>query len=262
MKATAASEDGTPTGLASLPVIVGGPTTLGDQVYTVLEEAIIVGALQPGQRLRAEELARHFGISRIPIRETLRALDANGWIDLRPRHGAYVRSRTDEELSDLFQVRLVLEGEASMRAAERRTEEQLQEMDAFVAAGRKAAARSHQDDVGRINTEFHRLVAVSAHNTVLADLLDGLSKRVRFYFATVAPDRGKTSVEEHAELVAAIRRCDGEGAARIARAHITRTQAAVHKTMTRRADDDPGRPLRVAQPTSQPPSTTRTCPVT
>lgn len=231
MKATVLLPDGKQEPLAALPIIAGGPTTLGDRIYGVLEEAIITGALRPGQRLRAEELAKHFGISRIPIRETLRALDANGWIDLRPRHGAYVRNRTDQELADLFHVRLILEGEASLWAAERRTDEQLREMEALVKEGRKAAARSDRDGVGRINTDFHRLVAASTHNAVLAQLLDGLSKRVRFYFSTVASDRGKTSVEEHAKLVRAIRGRDGEGAVRITRAHITMTQAAVQKTM-------------------------------
>ena len=214
----------------ALPPLTGS-STLSDRLYDVLEEAIITGALQPGSRLHADDLAKHFGISRIPIRETLRALDANGWIELRPRHGTYVRQRTDTELRELFEVRLLLEAQAARLAAERCTAAQLDELEQAVRDGRRAAAAADDAEVTRINSVFHGCVVACADNAVLAHLLDSLAKRVRFYFSAAAHTRGKESVEEHADLVAAIRAQDQEAAARLIKAHIGSTQTAVAKRL-------------------------------
>jgi DNA-binding GntR family transcriptional regulator len=221
---------GRPT-IAELPVLAGS-STLGDRLYDVLEEAIITGALPAGQRVHADEIAKHFGISRIPVRETLRALDAAGWIELRPRHGAYVRQRTPEELESLFEVRLLLEGEAAARAAERCTPAQIAALERLVASGEAAAEQEDADELARLNTQFHGIISAAADNEVLRGILDGLAKRVRFYFATVAPNRGRASVAEHAELVEALRRQDGARAAAIAREHVEHTRTALGELLS------------------------------
>lgn len=213
--------------------VLTGSSTLGDRLYDVLEEAIIAGVLQPGQRVHADDIAQHFGISRIPVRETLRALDAAGWIELRPRHGAYVRRRTAAELASLFEVRLVLEAEAARWAAERRTDEHLTDLGRFVDAGRAAVRAGDLEEVARLNTLFHNTVARAADNEVLASLLEGLAKRVRFYFATVTTTRARKSVSEHAALVDALRAHDGGTAARITREHIETTRSAVDAMLSR-----------------------------
>ena len=100
--------------------------TLGQQVSAALEQQILAGMLAPGQRLNADELASEFGVSRIPVREALRSLNASGWIEIRPRHGAFVRRRSLREPEDLFHVRAMLEAEASRLAAKNRTEAQLE----------------------------------------------------------------------------------------------------------------------------------------
>jgi len=210
----------------ALPELTGA-STLSDRLYDVLEEAVITGAFEAGQRLNADDLAKHFGISRIPVREALRALDANGWIELRPRHGAYVRQRTDNELNELFEVRLLLEAESARLAAQRRTERQLEHLSSIVDAGRAAAAAGGDAEVTRLNTEFHTTMAACAHNDVLASLLEGLSKRVRFYFSAAVNVRGKESVEEHALLVDALRAHDAASAAHYIQEHIRSTRAAV-----------------------------------
>lgn len=218
--------------LANLPrVLTGG--TLAEQLYDVIEEAIISGELGPGQRLPADDLARHFGVSRIPIRETLRALDANGWVDIRPRHGACVRQRTERELRSLFEVRSMLEVQSVQLAAERRSAGQLKELDLLVEQGRQAAASARHGEVAAINTRFHNLVAECAGNEVLAEILEGLGKRVRWYFGTVGETRGRQSMREHADIVKALRDGDRTGAAALVAAHIDATRDAVQEAVIR-----------------------------
>lgn len=212
--------------LAELPMLKGS-STLSDRLYGVLEEAIITGALEAGQRIHADDIAAHYGISRIPVREILRALDSAGWIELRPRHGAYVRERTAEELAQLFEVRLILEGESAALAAKRITPDRITALGETLAAQRIALKAGDDAEVARLNTRFHQVVADAAGNAVLAELLDRLSKRVRFYFSTVAHNRGRSSLAEHAKLIDALKRNDADAAAELARGHVEATREAV-----------------------------------
>jgi len=214
-------------GLPSIP----GSGNLPDQVAARLEQAIIEGTLQPGQRLSADELAQHFGVSRIPVREALRGLHANGWVRIEPRMGVYVRTHDPQELRDLFETRLFLEEHAVRLAAERRTDEQLARLEELVDAGHAAVKSDDPAQVGRVNTAFHEALVSCTGNTVLAEILRGLSQRVRWYYATVTNQRGTGSMEEHAELVEAIRARDAARAASLIRRHIETTRAAVERVV-------------------------------
>src|SRR6516162_7205711 len=83
----------------------------------LIREAILDGRLPPGQRLKEEELARELGISRTPVREALLILQAEGLVDAAPNRGAVVRSHAAADLEDLYQLRALLEGHATRRAA-------------------------------------------------------------------------------------------------------------------------------------------------
>src|SRR5688572_21943948 len=100
---------------------VGGPLTRNASIAAteLIRQAIIDGRLNPGQRLKEEELARELGISRTPVREALLMLQAEGLIDAAPNRGATVRSHSAEDLDDLYKLRAVLEGYATRRAATR-----------------------------------------------------------------------------------------------------------------------------------------------
>src|SRR5262245_28311191 len=90
-----------------------------DVATELLRNAIVDGTLEPGQRLKEEELARSLGISRTPVREALVMLQAEGLIDAAPNRSAMVRTHSAEELDDLYQLRALLEAHAARRAAGR-----------------------------------------------------------------------------------------------------------------------------------------------
>ena len=186
-----------------------GASDLPSQLSGILEEAIVSGVLAPGQRLRAEALATHYGVSRIPVREALRSLEAAGWVKIKPRYGVYVAERSEEELSALFDVRAVLEAHVARRAAERRTPEDLVALRHAVELSRRAAA----------------------HNSVLEATVSSLAKRARFYFATVAEQLGRDWVDTHEQLLDAVERQDGATAARVSAEHIEETGRAVRELL-------------------------------
>ncbi len=94
----------------------------------LIRQAIIDGRLPPGRRLKEEELARELGISRTPVREALLMLHAEGLVDVAPNRGAAVHSHSVEDLDDLYQLRAVLEGYSTRRAATRLGDEEIRRL--------------------------------------------------------------------------------------------------------------------------------------
>lgn len=201
---------------------------LATAVRDILEEAILDGRLGAGTRLNADALAARFGLSHIPVREALRALAADGWIDVRHRASASVCQRSERELIDIFEARLLLEAESARLAALRRTPEQVDALDAVLEQQRSTTVPV---EVARLNAAFHVLVAESSQNQMHARFVQVLAKRARFYFSDVVTLRRDTSIEDHAALVHALRRRDPDAAAEIARQHVSDTCDSVLESL-------------------------------
>ncbi|HEV2088066.1 MAG TPA: GntR family transcriptional regulator [Cryptosporangiaceae bacterium] len=215
-----------PVGIAELPPLVGQarPGHTGDRVRDLLRKAIVDGLLPPSTHLNAESVARQLGVSHIPVREALRSLAADGWIELRPHLGGFVRAHSEQELADLFEMRLFLEPRSAAVAAERRTGDQLTELDRILAM---QAATDDPVVLAEVNAQFHITIAECAQNQLMTSFVRTLSMRTQFYFSTVAPKRYAESLREHTALVDAVRRRDSAAAERIGCAHVTSTRVDV-----------------------------------
>lgn len=99
------------------------------QAYVHIQDQIISGALMGGTRLKPELIAQMLGLSRMPVREAIRQLDAEGYVTIRPNRGAVVKARSPAEVIELFEMRAVLEGLAVRLGAERLTPEMLDELE-------------------------------------------------------------------------------------------------------------------------------------
>jgi DNA-binding GntR family transcriptional regulator len=211
-------------GLAPLPAERRARGRTSEAVQEQLIEAIMSGVLGAGAHLNAENLARRLGVSHIPVREALRSLQADGWVTVRPHQGAFVRIRTEQELADLFEARVLVEGQTARWAAQRRSSAQLEVLDGILARQREC-----DDGLGlaQINAEFHVAVALCSQNQTLVGFAGALAKRARFYFSTVAPSRRLQSLREHTMLADALRRRDAQQAQFIAERHVTTTRQAV-----------------------------------
>jgi DNA-binding GntR family transcriptional regulator len=222
-----------------------GRVPLRDRVYETLEELIIYRALAPGQHLVEAEIAKELGVSRIPVREAFQSLARDGWIDLRPRQGAFVHQPTTHEVDDVFSVRTLLEVEATRLAASKATDESIPALRNILRTGGESLARADERALVMLNSKFHARITEIGGNEVLAELIARLDKRIRWYFAPIVMSRGASSWKEHNEIVAAITARDPDRASAAMRTHADRTRSAYFlekARVSRAASEDGQRP--------------------
>ncbi|MFE0192871.1 GntR family transcriptional regulator [Streptomyces sp. NPDC058989] len=205
------------------------PGPLRERVYEALLELITTRALPPGRHLVESELAEHLGVSRQPVREALQRLNTDGWVDLRPAQGAFVHEATEEEADQLLTVRTLLEAEAARLAAANADAAGIAELERLCAQGERAVANDAVDDAVAADAAFHAKVRELAGNAVLAELSAQVGRRVRWYHASVAGQRGRKPWSEHRELIAAIAARDEERATTLMRAHTEHTRRTYHE---------------------------------
>jgi DNA-binding GntR family transcriptional regulator len=195
---------------------------LRDKVVDELRRRIIDGVYEPGDRLTEERLADDFGVSRNPVREAIRVLEAEGFLYAQPRRGAVVASLSARDVEDLFDVRLSLETLAATLAAER--------AGANGAALEKLLARARTTkrtaDLAALNTRFHSEICQLAGNALLTGLMESLHGRLQWVYRQSVETRAADSWAEHRELAEAILAGDAEAAGRAARTHVLAARAS------------------------------------
>jgi DNA-binding GntR family transcriptional regulator len=188
---------------ADLPSIEGS-SNLPDQLAAVLTRAIIDGRFKPGDHIQADEIAAHFSVSKIPVREALRSLEADGWIVIRPRRGAFVQEHSSAELISLHEMRGMVEPSLAGLAAQRRSPTQLERLREIVARGHDIARAGTPADVAFNNREFHMACADCASNAYAVRIIDDIEQRLQWYLS-FAPDlRPASTLVDHDEIFRAI----------------------------------------------------------
>jgi len=212
-----------------------------ETAYAVIRDGILSGEFVRGQRLREEELAQRAGVSRTPVREALRRLDAEGLVDFTPNRGARVTAWSEQELDDVYGARALLEGYCAKLAATRITEAELAELaDVAVRMQRLARkGRASADELTTLNGIFHRAIATASRSTQLETMVRGVMDAALVYrtFQRYSPQRLQASSFQHNELVEAFRAGDGEWAETLMRAHILAARTTV--LLSVRADAAP-----------------------
>lgn len=213
---------------------VGG--RLADRVYGQIIELIIEHSLAEGDKLPTEEeLARRFGVSRPVVRESLSRLGSDGLIVTRQGSGSYVRTRPAERLVQylpgealapaigIFEIRAVLEPAAAALAAQRRTTEQLATLEAhfeairIAAQGKAPAQQSDHDFHNAIMAATNNPFFAEAYGAVAAVILQGMRAGLAL---SRGPELPVTDVEEHANILRAIRARDEKAAELAMRWHL------------------------------------------
>jgi len=210
-----------------LPIKLDTYKPLRELVFESLREAIIQGRLKPGERLMELTLAEELGVSRTPVREAIRKLELEGFVVMVPRKGAYVSGITEKDINDVFEVRAALEALAAGLAAERITEEELDELERSLV---RLAEASHDGDIDTVveqDTHFHDLIYRASRNQRLVQIVSNLQDQIqRFRLATLSrPGRTRRAVEEHKKIVEAIAERNVELAQQLAREHIENAEA-------------------------------------
>lgn len=211
-----------------------------ERAYAAIREGIVTGGFAPGARLREEELARIVGASRTPVREALRRLQADGFVDFHPNRGARVPYWSRQDLHELFGLRTVLESYAARLAAEHVTEAELDSLDKL-ADEMVAVVREHGsgalETVAVLNNRFHETILRASQNDRLVAIIGGLVQLpiVVRAFQQYSEESVARSLGHHRELVAAFRAGNREWAAAVMRSHI---EAAYTALLARQAEQD------------------------
>jgi DNA-binding GntR family transcriptional regulator len=205
----------------------GPRQTAVESVIEAITEGVKDGRYAPGQRLVEADLTAELGISRGSLREALGRLAAEGMLELEPYRGAVVRRLSPEDVQDLFNIREVLEGEAARLAALRidegsnraSLEREMAVVDGF--RGRNDTM-AYMDE----NERFHELVVELSGSKLLARLIPQLQVhafRLLFRRMIVEDSAMPNSIDEHAEVAAAILSGDAKAAERAMRVHVRRS---------------------------------------
>jgi DNA-binding GntR family transcriptional regulator len=213
------------------------PTSLVDEIAFRLETAILEGEYGPGTHLLQDELCSRFGVSRTPVREALRKLQAQHLVVVVPNKGATVRFPTKDELREVYVVRAELEGFASELAApsadgelldtlDRAQEEIARVQDALERGGpSQADAATFNLRMTSANEQFHSAIFAAARNMQLSQLCQSLQgyfpKDYVWRAALPVPEARLLNVEEHLRIRDALAQRKARAARREMSAHIT-----------------------------------------
>jgi DNA-binding GntR family transcriptional regulator len=185
---------------------------------------LIEGRFPPGERLVEEALAKEMGASRTPLREALHRLEQEGLLARRPRGGYVLKPLDPAEVEEAVETRSLLESYAASLAAQRATDKALTGLERNIAQFAAAHERRDPAALAALNAEFHALLAQAAGSRLLIrllEVLEGLVERISRESAT-GMEAGCWSLDEHREILAALRARDPEASSRAAAFHVRR----------------------------------------
>lgn len=181
------------------------------QAYEYIRDQILNGELERGTKLVEERLAEEMGISRTPVRDSIRKLEQEGLIkDKR------VVNPSDTDLRDVFQVRMLLEGFAVRHCAMYMTEDDIRKLQGCVEVGRTGT----MEQVMAANKEFHEIIVGATNNPVMIDIFERMQSIIYLFRKTVVYHKRPLLIEEHQEIYDAIVGHDADEAERLMKAHL------------------------------------------
>ncbi len=197
--------------LQKLKIQIDNHLTLREKIVETVRAAIVNGQIPAGTRVAEPELADRFGISRTPIREAFRQLESEGFITVIPRKGAVVASLSAKDISDFYDLKMVLEGYAARCAAKVLSEKDMVKME---AVNRQMEAASGKKDLRKIlslHNEFHEIFLKACGNEKLYTIVRNMVMQFqRFRLILVMRGKIEGSIRQHREIIDAFRKRDAE----------------------------------------------------
>lgn len=202
-------------------------------MYRQIKASILNGSRAPGYRLTESETADQMGVSRGPVREAFRRLEADGLIERRARYGAYVRGLTEREVSEIYSARALIEGHVATLAAQRASSEEVADLKAAMA---KAQRKAQSDDYrATVIADFrlHRRIWEIADHGTFCRILEGLVEQLHVFMVAHAPlfSHLYESVKDHSEIVAAIENHDEEAARLSMARHVRQAEILAYEKL-------------------------------
>ncbi|MDR5906500.1 GntR family transcriptional regulator [Franzmannia qiaohouensis] len=196
--------------------------TLHGEVAERIRDMIAQGTLAPGSRVPEKQLCEQFGVSRTPLREALKVLAYEGFVELLPNRGARVAKLTRAALKNTFEVMQNLEALAGELAGERITEQELTNIEALHYQMLAHYKNGNMQEYLLANQQIHEAIVIASQNDVLIDVYKNLNHRVRRvrFTAELTNDYWSIAVAEHEAMIDALRARDGNALSSILRQHL------------------------------------------
>jgi len=202
-----------------------------EQALHRLQEAIASGELKPNQHLVERDLARILGMSRTPIREALRRLEATAYITRLPTGGIIVTDHSPKQVHDLYEIRKILEGQATRLACERYEEDQIFRLEEYHERCIEAVRSGKIEQFFDVNSAFHLWIYNQCGNPYLIDLIMTFRDE-RFFLRVIRKFTDKdwrATINQHGQILEAVRKRDTGAARKVMEEHLERFErAALH----------------------------------
>lgn len=202
---------------------------LRDVVFNTLRNAILKGELEPGEKLMEKKLSEKLGVSRTPIREAIRKLELEGLVVMTPRKSAEVARITEEDLTDVLEVRRVLESLAIDLACNNITKDIIAELEANLVNFKAAVKKNDITEIAVTDVEFHETIYKATGNKRLIQILNNLREQMYRYRLEYIKDRQTRDnlVVEHEWIIDALKKKDKEKGRKAILNHIENQQATI-----------------------------------
>lgn len=204
---------------------------LRELVYEELRMLIMTGKIKPGTRMMEIDLAENMGVSRTPVREAIRQLEKDRLVTIEPRRGAYVSDISPTDMEDMLFVREPLEGIATLLATRNMTEEELQALVEVNQQYEEAFRKGEREELIKLDTLFHNLIAEGSHNNYLISILKNLQEQVlRFrYIYFQSGKRAADVISEHQLILDNMKDRNQEAAKHYSIEHIKKLRKSIVK---------------------------------
>jgi len=201
-----------------------------DKVYSILSKAIFRGDLKPGQRLVESKLAKLMKVSRTPIREAIIELVQKGLAVPSPPKGVKVAPLpTTEELNEFYDINSVLRGLAARKAIKNITSKNIKHLEEIINESERFLKEDSLKEIARLNLRFHNIIDESSKSKELILLLNYVYKKSRERFSEIISqkNRQRKSIEEHKEILKALKEKDEKLVEQLMRRHIENGKEAL-----------------------------------
>ncbi|NLX63929.1 MAG: GntR family transcriptional regulator [Clostridiaceae bacterium] len=208
---------------------------LRDVIFETLRKAIISGDIKPGERLMEVSLANQMGVSRTPVREAIRRLEAEGLVTMTPRKGTHVAELSVKDIMDVLEVRTVLDKLATNLAAKRMQPSQLKALENVHKQYIACVEKNNIEGAIKKDVEFHDIIYAASGNPRLVAVAGSLREhiyRFRVIYMSGGDPIAENVLNEHEEILAALKSADGDLASNLAEKHIRNQMETIIKTVT------------------------------
>ncbi len=222
------------------PIRLDAYKPLREIVSDALRQAIRDGILPPGERLMEIPLAEELGVSRTPIREAIRILEQEGLIVMIPRRGTYVADMSLKDVTEVFELRSILEELAAELAAERITNEEIEALEQHLVEIGNYMNENNLDKVVQADILFHEILYKASRNDRLVEMINNLREQTLRFRTLSMSQTGRLAKtwDEHRQLVEAISDHDVERARQIARIHMEESEKTLLEGMQLKSHEE------------------------